>query len=815
MNNQQGKRKDKLHEEPSFIMYSLAWGWIGFVLLIALFNNGSFQGFGIHNPASYRFEKPVLYTLLVAVVIMFWLAMHFQRKTLTWNRSLLFGIAALVLPITYALGSLRALSPYLAHYGILAHVLLFVFFVAGIRLTSYSQIIRWFPTVYLVFGYLIVIYGFLSLFGNVYMLDALTPQDGIRIASIFQYPNAYAVLLLTLWIGILIEIDRVSNRIVQVFHGLMLFPVCVSFLLTLSRGALIVLPIVAIVALTLFRLRQQVMAIIYSILGMGISLAIYNTISERGIAVIKKIQQAAANKVPFDTVSVFSRETVGYWGLLIFGSIVMGALVYVVERFITPRIAKMSERFHSDWANRWIPLSLIAVFVLGAIAIATDAITRFLPPIIRGRVENINFQTHSVYERLTMYKDAIAVWKENPVFGAGAGAWEALYEKYQSYPYSSAQTHSFFTQLLVETGIVGLILVAVFILAVLITFYRTYRKANEEERSRYVFYMITPVAILLHSLIDFEMTYLLYGFLVFTCLGILAGAQRAPLLEKWNESRKRLVQQTAAIVMGIGAIFILIVSSKWLYSINQFEKYTYAINHNLSYEDMMSALKSGLKQNPNHPLLLNQAGAINYQVYEQTKDTKYLEEAKHYDFKLVKREPYYQAGLYLNYAIHLAEGNNEEALRSIEQAISLNKYNQNYYEQAVSVLIKQWDAERQSGNSNNQAGEKIISIYEKMNRLLQEVDRLPDTVILSKNFGITSAIRAAAGQVYYFKGDYAQAEEVLKPGLKEDLSQPNDRYVARFYLASLRKQGKDDPALYEKLLQADQGEGAMLEQLLQ
>lgn len=807
-----GKRERE--QQPSWAMQVFAWSWIGFILLIALFNNGIFQGYGIHNPSSYRFEVPVLYSMIVVFFLLVWVAIHLLMKNGSWKISLIYGIAALLIPAVYLISSFQAASPYLSKYGIFVSLMLFVFFIAGILLAGYRNILRWFPTVYLIFGYCIVFYGFLTLFGNAYMLDSLTPQDGVRISSIFQYPNTYAVLLLTLWIAILIELER-SRRWGQLLHAFMLVPVCVSFLLTLSRGALFVLPVIAVVALAMFPLRRQLMGILYSAISMGLSLSIYSLLTDRGIAVVTAIQEAAANRVPFETVSMFSKETIGYWGLVIGISLVMSGMAYILERYVDPAIAKATERIQSRWANAALPLVLIAIFVLGAFAVLSGAVDRYLPAIIRERVEDISLQTHSVYERLTMYKDALAIWRDHPILGAGAGAWEALFERYQSYPYSSMQTHSYYMQLLVETGIVGFVAVVGFIAVVLVMFLRTFRKLQAEERSLTLFYFVTPVTILLHSLIDFGMSYLLYGFIVFLCLGILAGTQRKAVFGQWSESGKRLLQQSAAAMLGIVSIVLVVFAAKWLYANNLFNQYTKAVDANQTYETMMDYLNGSLKQNPGQPIVLNQAAALNYQAYEQTQEQRFLDEAKRYLDKLVSREPNYQLGLYLNYLVHVASGDNDNALKLIMDVIEKNKYGQSYYEQAASILLKRWDEERKAAADRSQTEEDIIRLYEQMVRLRADIDALPDTVIVSKPFDVPNSVRAVAGQVYYFKGDYAQAEEVLKPGLKEDLSQQNDRYVARFYLASLRKQGKNDPALYEKLLQADQGERAMLEQLLQ
>jgi len=799
-----------------FLMQCFAWGWIGFVLLVALFNNGSFQGFGIHNTASYRFEQPTLYTIMAAAVAMIWIALYWMGKKREWKRSLLFGLAALVLPVTHLIGALQTESSYLANYGLLTFIGLFAFFLAGIILSNDNTFVRWFPVVYLVFGYIIVFYGFLNLFGNVFLVDSLSAQDGVRISSIFQYPNAYAVILLTLWVGSLIEMDRSTKAVVKVLHGLMLVPICVSFLLTLSRGALVILPFIAIVVLFMFRLRQQIMMIFYSVLSIVLSLSMYSTLSERGIKVIEQIQASIANEQAVKTVSIFSSESIGCWGLLVTVSLAMGLLVYLSEKYLRPCIESATNKFASGWANQAVPLILIVLFILGAIAVATDLITRFLPPIIRKRVETISFQTHSVYERFTMYKDALAIWREHPIFGAGFGTWEALYERFQSYPYSSMQTHSFVTQLLVDTGIVGLVAIVGFIVALLICFLRTYRKSDEKNRLQFAFYLIVPVIVLLHSLIDFGMTYLFYGFIVFLCLGVLAGTQRQLLNLKWGETRKFRIQQAASALIGVTAIVIFVLAARWLYAANQFGTYTKAVSTNsANFETMMKYLDDGLSKHPGHPLLLGQAASLSYQAYKQTNETRFLEMSERYLQPLLDKEPNYQAGLLLDYSIQMEKGNVEEAEKSIEELIAMNTFAQNYYEQAMNVYLQQWNEQRQAGNETQEIEARIIHLYDRVSELVEQTNELPDTVIVSRSFELSNAIRVGAGQVYYFKGDYAQAEEVLKPGLKEDLSQQNDRYVARFYLASLRKQGKDDPALYEKLLQADQGEGAMLEQLLQ
>lgn len=785
-----------------------AWVWLSVFFLITLFNHGIFEGMGLNNPSQYIFEKPLFSIFILTVFVTIWTMIHMLRKQWSWDRRILLGIAALVVPVTYIISSIQPASVYLSKYGILVNVMLFLFFITGMVCSNYERIIRWFPTLYLIFGYLVVIYGFMSLFGNVYMLDTLTAQDGVRITSIFQYTNAYAVLLLTMWIGVLIEINRTAIRSVQIIHGLMLVPICVSFLLTLSRGAFIILPIVAVAALMLFRLKEQVMVILYSMIGMGLSLLIYSKLTERGIEVLSEIQKAVAAKAAFKTVPLFSGDSIIYWAILVGVSIVMAAFIYLIQIYIEPVLRKRTNRYNTIWANLTIPFSLVAIFILGAITFMTSAVSQFLPPIIRGRLENISWQTQSVYERLTMYRDAISVWKEHPWFGGGAGAWQALYERNQSYPYISGQTHSFVIQLLVETGLVGLISITVLFIVVISVFIRYYWKASEEEKANYAFYFITLIAILLHSMIDFEMSFAFFEIIVFLCLGVMASTQRQQFQIKLKEPKKRQIQLAVVAAMGLATIVLVVMASTRIYAVNQLERSSKAAVQNQPLLQVNQIIINGLKKDHGHPVLLQQIIAINYQAYEQTKEQKYLDIAQQYLLEMLRAEPNYRPAVQINYLITSNKGDKSSAIRVMEEAIEKYPFEQNFYEQVMIDRLSDFSDALQANKVSEMknVGIQIMDLYHKMVVQEKKVADLPDTISLIRTFTISNKARLAAGEVTFFQGDYMQAMNILKLGISEDLSLEENRFVARFYLAALRKQGLDDEDLYQRMIQSDSKE---------
>lgn len=80
---------------------------------------------------------------------------------------------------------------------------------------------------------------------------------------------------------------------------------------------------------------------------------------------------------------------------------------------------------------------------------------KVMPTAVAVRVKSINLADASVQERYYFYGDAIKLFKDYPVTGAGGGGWTSVYRKYQSFLYHTTEVHSHLIQVLVETGVIG------------------------------------------------------------------------------------------------------------------------------------------------------------------------------------------------------------------------------------------------------------------------------------------------------------------------------------------------------------------------
>ena len=714
--------------------------------LLALTTNGIFQGLSLHSSfINLVYEPPILYGLMIVILFWLWAFMHILKKR-EWvlSRSTLLVVGSLLIFISYALSALFSPSDYMTKQGIWHGFIIISVFLAGSVMNDYRRLVENFPKIYMIAGYILVLYGYLNLFGNAYMKDSLSINEGIRISSIFQYPNAYAVLLLTLWILQIVELAHSKKRWARLLHGAMLVPVVLSFLLTLSRGAIVILPVIAIVTLLMFVMRVQIKMIIHSVVAVIVSLLLYGTMQRAGEQTFQAIQQALTSQSAYKTTSIFSGDVFAYWLMLVAASALVSAWAYYSERWLNPLYNRLDLKLSAQWTKWVLPVGVLVFTFIGFAAVASPNIGKVLPEVLRQRIGSIDLETHSVYERLTMYKDALSIWRESPLFGSGKGAWEAYYNQYQSYSYLSAQPHSYLFQLLIEVGLVGLLVIVGLILTTLVMYLRV-RKREPERVKHHLFYAIVPSTILLHSLIDFEMSYLFYVWIVFFCIGVLSGSLKQRIAFQWSVKRVRALKWAMVIGVLIVGIVVIVGAGRQIYALEQYKEADRILAAQRPFNLAEDRLEAALSASPGHPVLLHQLIALNLQVYDQTADQRYLGEASKYAEKLNKHEPRYREAIELNFHLAMRNQQPEKAVQLIIEKVDQHPFDSALYDLAANELIKQFNTAESNKNTDKsqQLAVEIERLYNRMQKQEEVTLTLPPTVIVNQPFRITEAVRAA------------------------------------------------------------------------
>lgn len=794
---------------------ALFWVFVsGIVLFLAWtpFQTALFNG------QTLEFEKPIFWAASLACVLMFlWIAQYIKSIQLKDQRDWL-AVGVLLLPLTYILSLISAASHVLAMNMVIINCIYAIMFIIGLYVLRDKLGNKIIQITIMAVSYLIVGFGLLHWFGQgkaagavakffsstvlngTYTDAVMIDSNGLRLTSVFQYANTYAAFLMAFLFAAVFFVTTSRKWYGQAFHGFMLVPITVSLLLTLSRGGLVMLPVVFVLLLLFIKPAKQILWILYCGIAGVASLIISKPVTELGLQLNKSFSSSDALKG---------------WGILLGVSAVVGLLGWVIQSYIAPKLEQVS----ANWSARktsglWIPLGSVAVGGLLIFLFIGTGLKNILPQNISVRLENINFNQHSVLERLTFYKDAMKVLADYPIIGAGGGAWASLYEQYQNNPYTSRQAHNFFVQYLIEVGIVGFVIFMAFISYIFYKYIRGYLNNNEDDRNSHFLYLIITLSILIHSILDFNMSYVFMGILVFLGLGGMAAVMDNKPVKRWSPNVK-IARSIYSAVVGLGAILVLITSIRYVQAADYGLEARRIVQVSQSFEEIKAPLDKDLGIRPSHPnsvLLLN---SLYQSLYQQTQDESFFQLSTDLLNKTLKDEPHNKS--MLNQLVQIYEMH-QQPEQAYEVLIS-NAYKFNWdiqwYEQ---IINKGYDLGMKAlGAGGTDAKDKYFrqatKAFTEVQAGIQHLSTLPEEQLQGNPFENTPDMILNAGKMYFMLNEPEQAAEALKLGLQEDLTQTTQQETVRWYLAALLKQGLSDDALMEKLSQVDPSAKQNVQQL--
>lgn len=774
---------------------------------------------GLFNGQQIDFERPIyVASLLSGLMLLVWMGLFYKKFKLEEQLDML-AVASILLPITYALSLFAAVSHYMAMNILFVQSMYIAIFIIALYLLKQKQLNVVIQNAVLAVAYFIVGFGLLNWLGGSkfagtlvgwfsstvrggkYLDAVMTDSNGLRLTSVFQYANTYAAFLMAFLFVAVFALVRSKKWYGMLTHGFVLVPIIVSLLLTLSRGGLVMLPVVFIVLLLSLKPAKQILWILHLGIAGVASLAIASPMTNIGTELSTAFTSAAAFKG---------------WAYLIGASAVVAGLGWVIQRFLEPWLHnKLGGLESRKLSGMWLPLLSVVLVAVVAFLLIGTSVRSILPANMETRLENINFKQHSVLERITFYKDAIKVVKDYPVIGAGGGGWASLYEHYQNNPYTSRQVHNFFLQYLIEVGIVGFIVFMGFIGYIFYNYIRAYLKRDKDEFHNGFFYYIIALSILLHSLLDFNLSYAFMGILVFIGLaGMGVVMDSKPLRRNWNKAG---VRYGYLGVLAIGTVFMLFLSISAISSSSSAMKFKQLMGVSQSYEELKAPLIATLKDRPYHPEAAIYLSSMDQQVYGQTKDEQYLNETYSVVSRALKDEPYNKDLLKQLAAYYDLKGQGDLAFAIYRDNADKFNWDIEWYD----ALISRSQALASAANAQNdktKTQEYVttgLNAYKHVTDGVEHLKTLPKEQLQGRPFSVTPSIALNAGKLQVMAGDNAAAAATLKLGLSEDYSDATNREIARWYLAALKKSNAaQDQPVYDKLIAADAAESAKIEEIV-
>ncbi|MGF7034590.1 tetratricopeptide (TPR) repeat protein [Paenibacillus mucilaginosus] len=776
---------------------------------------------GLFNGNNFDFERSIYSTLVWAGITLLLVAIYSYYQ---WNfrrLSDLLSIGIWLIPLSFIISLGSAASNYSATNMVYITTAYAAFFLVGFFIARSQSGSRILVHLIMASGYVIVWFGLMNWFGHKetaynlvswfaadmptmkeYQDAIMADHNGVRLTSVFQYGNAYAAFLIAMLLCGLYIISTSKKRIETIYHGFMLVPIFISFFLTLSRGALVIIPVVFIVIMLIMAFNKQVTYLLHTLVLAVIALVVLSPITNVGVEQVKQYNGALAAKG---------------WLYLLAASVIFTAVTVLVNHLLRTKLEQKLERVTAArYSQFYIPAGSVLAGALGVfLLLGNTGILNLFPENIKQRIENINFQQNSVLERGTFYKDALKLYADYPVFGAGGGAWSAMYEKYQNNPYVSRQAHNFFLQYLVEVGTVGFIIFALILALIFYIFIRSYRKkAAEGSEGVYFVFFIAAVSLLIHSSLDFDLSFVYLGILLFLCLGAMNSIDEV----EWKAPKEAIQKYkwTYPSVILVIALLYFFNSIQLLNGNRNFGAARAEASTNKNVNEIFTPLNKALSQHPGHPDYSAFKIDILYQLYNQTKDEKYYTEAVELTKQTLLKEPFHRS--LIDRELHglTIKESLAEALERTNQEIPNFPWDITLYEKSITLSTELGMNEREKKNEQqaNVYWDQALNTYKQIETRVAELAKLPEAQVQGRAFGITAPISLALGEIHFYRGNYSEAENILRSSINGSLDEQVVVANIRWYLAALQKQGKNDQALMDRLLAKDPTEKQKIESLV-
>lgn len=276
-------------------------------------------------------------------------------------------------------------------------------------------------------------FGFLAAAGVVSFPGAYA---GGRLGSLLQYPNALGAFMIVAAVAA-VGLWGAERRGLWTFvYAPSSYLIVLALLASQSRGAWLVYPPALAVLLMLLPPAARWWMLYAQGAALGLALLV-------GARVLPLLGEGATRQV-----------------LLGLGA---GAAAACAVQAVAAAVPALLRRFEPAPLTvallRYGAAAYVLVLAVVYLAYATSipaGTAALVPQPVLARAESVSLDDPSAVMRGLAARDALMLIRERPLLGAGAGGWDALYHRVQSYPYWTTEVHSHPLQVAVEAGLPGL-----------------------------------------------------------------------------------------------------------------------------------------------------------------------------------------------------------------------------------------------------------------------------------------------------------------------------------------------------------------------
>ena len=287
---------------------------------------------------------------------------------------------------------------------------------------------------------------------------------------------------------------------------------------------------------------------------------------------------------------------------------------------------------------------------------------KYLPNDLAAMLSGYKVRGKSIPQRLYMYKDCLKMAKDSPFVGHGGNAWKNISLAYAEYKGALRESHSYFFEILISYGILGLIAYLTLIIYFFINIFKKCKK-DKEVRKNKLFIAIGLLLVVLHSMVDFDMSFMLIQIMVYICISMLLYDEQE--IENTSPNKKSILDYGIIIFLAfILSLYIRADISQYLVSTNN-EKHQVTPYVKKYYSEMIN---DDIRQNKDVTYVLDE-------IQDFMRKEPFYAQNDYYDkyFKLIYKNINYltdeQLKKYIEFGIDRIKNVNEKSPMYINEVI--------------------------------------------------------------------------------------------------------------------------------------------------
>jgi len=296
-------------------------------------------------------------------------------------------------------------------------------------------------------------------------------------------------------------------------------------------------------------------------------------------------------------------------------------------------------------------------------------------------------------------------------------------------------------------------------------------------------------------LLDFNMSYIYIGVLVFFSLGAMLSIvplRGSSLQQKVSHGKLKLLLPGLLLVVGL----IYTVSNMVHLSGDAQFKKTNELYTEQSLQESIEQLDKAISRNGNPNYVDMQLQLLN-QAYEQTGDEQWSNKAQIVLDRMSEKEPYLEKMFYRQLDLNKQLGNDIQSIELLQQAIAKMPWEIDYYQRLAATHLRIAVAELSEGN-NAEAKEQLEIIFDLVKQIedkQQQLALLPQEQLIGRDFSVTTALARSLGQAHFILGNYELAEQYLRQAYTGQFTEQEDITSALYYAAVLARLNQDNAAV--------------------